>query len=358
MKIILVSDLHLTLKESLGVTTSDGLNSRVHDKLKALSTAVNYAIENKANRFISLGDDFDALNPPEILRLKFIEALSPLFEANIPITIVMGNHVYNANYFNLQSEATILKLLRSNMMEIISEIKVEDKELPIAFIPWVRIEEAKAFLKANPNRIIFHHLPIRGAILNNYEYLSKEGLSQDSFENQIALFGGHYHKHQIDNNSCYVGSLVKQDFGERGEKKGFCVLNSIDSSLDLEFIEIKDREFIQFDFSEPNDPIGYIEQLSNLNEAVVKTTFTGSNTWLYKINKSQYLYVLESKNALRVLQPEYSTIEEGSQKANAENSRKPFEDSINKYCQQKNKKVYEPLMLSILNEVTTAEAPK
>ena len=75
MRIIVVSDLHLTLKENYGVVSEEGLNSRVFDKLNALSYSVDYAIKNKADLFIDTGDTFDILNPPEILRYKFIEAV-------------------------------------------------------------------------------------------------------------------------------------------------------------------------------------------------------------------------------------------------------------------------------------------
>jgi len=354
MKIIAISDLHLTLKESYGVTTSDGLNSRVKDKLSALSKAVDYAVNNNANLFIDAGDTFDILNPPELLRYKFIEAITPLFRNNIPIIIIMGNHVYNATYYNLQSEELLLKYISDSKMEIISKpVTRKINNISFTFMPWNYIDEAEKYFKEHPNTIVFHHLPIKNAILNSYEVKSKEGLDDSTLKSQAFFIGGHYHMHQVNDNYCYIGSLVKQDFGEREQKKGFIELNVKEdlTSLDLNFIEIKDRDFIQLDFIEPTDPIDYLKSVDTFKESIIKSSFTGSKQWLYNINKTEYLKTLELKGAMRVLQPEYIDSEEPIKKSNTLSSSGSFEEHIQYYCKEKNRTDCEELMLNILKEV-------
>ena len=105
-----MADFHLSLRETHAITTEEG-NSRLQDKLRLISESVQYAITNKADMYISAGDEFDSLNPPELLRYKFIEVMAPLFEAGIPWRLIMGNHVYNATYYNMMSEEKLLKLL-------------------------------------------------------------------------------------------------------------------------------------------------------------------------------------------------------------------------------------------------------
>lgn len=355
MRVICSGDFHLSLKENYGRTEPDGLNSRVHDKLKAIGTSINYAIENKADLYVSVGDEFDTLNPTELLRYKFIEAVAPLFESNIPYIIIMGNHIYNSIYYNLQSEEKLLKLLKSSKMEIISELKIREIDgIPFSFVPWSYIKEAKSFLKNNQERIVFHHMPISGALLNDYEIKSKEGFNKEDLESQIVFIGGHYHKYQLVDNWCYVGSIVKQDFGERGQKKGFCDIK-IENEIDINFIEIPDREFLQLEFSEPVDPIQYVEALGDLNGAVVKSVFSGDKEWLYSINKNQFIKILEDRNAIRVLQPELRTKDDYIKKNTATSSKTPFETSIKEYCKLKNKTEYELIMQEILQEVVNSE---
>ena len=60
MRFIGVADFHLTLKETHGVMTEHGLNSRVIDKLNAINKSVQYAVENKVDYYISFGDEFDS----------------------------------------------------------------------------------------------------------------------------------------------------------------------------------------------------------------------------------------------------------------------------------------------------------
>ena len=52
MKIIAVADFHLTLRETHGITTSDG-STRLQDKLDLISQSVKYAVDNKADLYIS-----------------------------------------------------------------------------------------------------------------------------------------------------------------------------------------------------------------------------------------------------------------------------------------------------------------
>jgi len=355
MKIIASADLHLSMKENNGSTAIDGFNTRLHDKLNALSQPIQYAIDTKADMYISLGDEFDSLNPPEPLRLKFIEALSPLFEADIPLIIIMGNHVYNATYYNLQSEERLLNLLGTKKMLIVSEpMLFEQYEIPFTFIPWSYINNSRTLLNSNTNRIIFHHMPIVGASLTDYEFLSKDGFTPDDLKKQLAWFGGHYHKHQLKDNYCYVGSLVKQDFGERNQEKGFLDIN-ISEEIEYDFIEIKDRDFLQFDFTEPDDVIDYFSSINDIEGAVIKITMTGSNSWLYKINKQQIIKILQDKGAIRVLPPEMNTEGETRKKAVRVSDRSPFSDNIREYCKQKKKDNFEPIMQSILTEINNSE---
>ena len=354
MKIIVASDFHLSLRETHAITTEEG-NSRLADKLRLISESVQYAITNKADMYVSAGDEFDSLNPPELLRYKFIEVMAPLFEAKIPWRLIMGNHVYNATYYNMMSEEKLLKLLGKSEFQIVSELSMEDfKDVPLSYIPWVRVKEAEEFLKANPKRFVFGHMPIKGAVLNDYEITLKEGVLPIFLENQkVALFG-HYHKVQLTKDWGYIGSIARQDFSERDQDKGFISLNINDlDGIGINFIKVNDRPFTQYEFSEGDDPIEFVEQLT-LKGDIVKVKLTGTDKWLYSINKAELTAKLIGAGALKVMPPELTSMEESQVKFTYSKD-SSFQSNIEDYCKRKKRMDCEPLMQNILTEVINAQ---
>lgn len=357
LKIIVSSDFHLSLRETHAITTEEG-NSRLQDKLKLISESVHYAITNKADMYISAGDEFDSLNPPELLRYKFIEVMAPLFEAGIPWRLIMGNHVYNATYYNMMSEEKLLKLLGKTEFQIVSKLATEDfMGHLLGYIPWVRVKDAEEFLTKNNNMVIIGHMPIIGALLNDYEVRSKDGINSASFNKQRAGFFGHYHKPQMSGAFGYVGSIARQDFSERDQEKGFIQYTSSSSigsdNHDIQFIKVNDRPFTQYEFSEPDDPIEFIEQLK-LNGNIVKVKLSGTDKWLYSINKAELTAKLVQAGALKVMPPELYPLEAEQVKFTYSKD-SSFQSNITDYCKRKKRTDCEPLMQEILTEVVNAE---
>ncbi len=355
MKIVVAADYHLSLRETHAITTEEG-NSRLQDKLKLIGESVEYAITNKADMYISAGDEFDSLNPPELLRYKFIEVMAPLFEAGIPWRLIMGNHVYNATYYNMMSEEKLLKLLGKSEFQIVSELSTEEfMGHTLGYIPWVRIKEAEEFLSKNKNMVIIGHMPIKGTLLNDYEIKSKEGIDPvSSFSKQRAGFFGHYHKPQMHGDFGYVGSIARQDFSERDQDKGFTVYSSnSESDHDIQFIKVNDRPFTQYEFSEGDDPIEFAEQLT-LKGDIVKVKLTGTDKWLYGINKAELSDKLLKAGALKVMPPELLSLEETQVKFSYSKD-SSFQSNIEDYCKRKKRTDCEPLMQDILTEVINAQ---
>ena len=357
MKIIISADFHLSLRETHAITTEEG-NSRLQDKLKLISESVQYAITNKADMYISAGDEFDSLNPPELLRYKFIEVMAPLFEAGIPWRLIMGNHVYNATYYNMMSEEKLLKLLGKTEFKIISELSTEEFQgHTLGYIPWVRIKEAEEFLSKTHDMVLFGHMPIVGALLNDYEIRSKEGIAGPNFIGQRAAFFGHYHTPQMQGAFGYVGSIARQDFSERDQDKGFIQYTSSSpigsDNHDVQFIKVNDRPFTQYEFSEPDDPIEFVEQLT-LNGDIVKVKLMGTDKWLYSINKAELSDKLLKAGALKVMPPELQSLEEAQVKFSYSKD-SSFQSNIEDYCKRKKRTDCEPLMQDILTEVINAQ---
>jgi DNA repair exonuclease SbcCD nuclease subunit len=306
--------------------------------------------------YVSAGDEFDSLNPPELLRYKFIEVMSPLFEAKIPWRLIMGNHVYNATYYNMMSEEKLLKLLNKTEFHIVSELSTEQfRGHELGYIPWVRVKEAEEFLSKTKNLVLFGHMPIMGALLNDYEVKSKEGLNGSSFLGHRAAFFGHYHKPQMEDSFGYVGSIARQDFSERNQDKGFIEYTCSSHQPDhvIKFIKVKDRPFTQYEFSEGDDPIEFVEQLT-LNGDIVKVKLTGTDKWLYSINKAELSAKLVQAGALKVMPPELFSLEEAQVKFTYSKD-SSFQSNITDYCKRKKRTDCEPLMQGILTEVINTQ---
>lgn len=306
--------------------------------------------------YISAGDEFDSLNPPELLRFKFIEVMAPLFEAGIPWRLIMGNHVYNATYYNLMSEEKLLKLLGKQEFQIVSQLSTEDfKGFPLSYVPWVRAPEAVEFLKANPNRFVFGHMAVEGAVLNDYEITSKDGMPIRSLQDQHMCLFGHFHKHQLHSDVYgYIGSIARQDFSERDQDKGFIEFEILlDKTYNIDFIKVDDRPFTQYEFSEPDNPIEFVEQLK-LNGDIVKIKLTGTDKWLYSINKAELVAKLITAGALKVMPPELLSLEEAQVKFTYSKD-SSFQSNITDYCKRKKREDCEPLMQDILTEVINTQ---
>jgi len=354
MKIIATADYHLSLKETHGTMLPSGITSRLQDKLSLIAESVKYAIDNKADLFISAGDEFDSLNPPELLRYKFIEVMAPLFEAKIPWRLIMGNHTYNREYYNMMSEEKLLTLIGRSDFQIISEPMIEEfSGLPLTYLPWTYIDEAGKFLKANPNRIVFGHLPIEGAFLNDYEFSIKGGLTKDITNTQVFLFMGHYHKYQTSDNWAYIGSIAKQDFSERNQTKGFLEIDIDDHDLNFKQVPVIDRPFTQFEFVEPQDPLLLIEA-SKFNGDIVKIKLKGTNNWVYSINKVEISTKIEKAGALKAMPPDIEIVEASMNKL-VFKERSNFADNIKDYCKEQNRMDAEMLMQEILTDVINTE---
>ena len=71
--------------------------------------------------------------------------------------------------------------------------------------------------------ILFAHVPIRGAMMNNL-MPDENGLPLSMFEKFSCVFSGHYHKRQSHGNVQYIGSPWQTRGDEWGQEKGFALL--------------------------------------------------------------------------------------------------------------------------------------
>jgi len=283
MRFVVVSDIHLRLQDNMGVIVN-GLNSRLSDRLTALTTAVEYAKEKKVKAFIINGDVYDKVNPPEKLRRLFKDTvILPLLKAQIPIIFNMGNHDTNGEIINLETEASIMSSMKEGSIEFITEptiICLED--IDIYFIPYgFPIPEDSVGCD-----YCFCHNGIAGAE-TGVGVIQRDGeeLSLEDFSIFKLSIMGHYHKPQrltCKNGSevLFVGSTNAWDFGERLDKKRFLDLELTDTGYNYKSVSLPERKFIQIEVEENES----WEAKENVSECVVKLVLTGSRTWIKSLD--------------------------------------------------------------------------
>jgi exonuclease SbcD len=269
------------------------------------------------------GDTYKNRDPSQTQQRELAKRLSKISEAGIPIFLLVGNHDLPHGAGKATS-IDIFDTLRVPNIHVGNELKTFTIETPsgplqIVSVPWPKrsqlltreetrgmsIEEVNERIQylfstgiklsakqLNPNipAILTGHLTISGAklgsersmILGQDHFLMPSDIHLPEFD-YIAL--GHIHRHQIlrqDPLMVYAGSLQRVDFGEEGDKKGFCVIE-LNSEFkqgkrltDFTFHEVKAREFVTIDVNieqtshDPNSEVISIISKHAVNDAIVR----------------------------------------------------------------------------------------
>jgi exonuclease SbcD len=130
------SDTHGTINPKTGVNTAWESSFRV---IRHLATV---AVERKVNAFITAGDSFKNGRPSQEALLMYVEAMSPVAEAGIPIVIIDGNHNRNGVPADHRSAIHVVaEMLRSRGGEVHvasnAELITLDSGLQVAALPWM-----------------------------------------------------------------------------------------------------------------------------------------------------------------------------------------------------------------------------
>lgn len=99
--------------------------------------------------------------------------------------------------------------------------------------------------------ILFCHLPILGAMMNNLME-DKDGLSVEHFKKFDRVICGHYHKRQsfLNDKVTYIGSPWQTRADEYGQEKGFAIWDT--ETRKLTFIDkVYGKRYWKFNYSEP-----------------------------------------------------------------------------------------------------------
>ena len=228
-KITIAGDIHLRSVEKFGkLNTKTGLNTRTEDKLKIIKFVVDKSIEHGVKAVFFLGDVFDTVNPSEKLRSLFIETVSPLFEKEISVVVIVGNHEKGA--LNLHSFLTA-KALNSPYFRVCDTMtNIEMDSIKVLLVPYGYENALYNHLLENTYSLMLSHIPIAPQF--------PDGIDQ-KFLTVEHIRNGHYHK--ADN--IHIGSLCVCSRTDIDNAQSFEIINL--ENMYADSIPVSEREFIK-----------------------------------------------------------------------------------------------------------------
>lgn len=266
MQMVILSDIHLG-RYKYGRMNSDGFDSRTQDILDNVQQAFDYALKNKINNVLILGDFYHTKHPAQIFRRLMSVKLGWALSKGINLFLLLGNHDQGKSHGHDLVEAVELSQQIDNLGVIEKPTSIELEDSILCFMPHVNIfdmnipvDEFYGYVITNINELtniarkstakykyFFGHYPTDKSVAGKSFDMGTDEKSirvipLNIFDSTVwtKVYLGDIHKPQELNSFCrHVGSIARVDFGEEGERKGFYVVNSDRD----EFIEIKDREF-------------------------------------------------------------------------------------------------------------------
>lgn len=265
MKLAICGDLHLKLVEKYGKIESDGINSRLKDKLNLLNEIIDLSIEKDCKAFILLGDIFEHINPSERLRYLFVsKVLNKLIEKGVYVYILVGNHDTDNLIFSLMSEFSV-GVARN--WEIINRSRIIEFEgnCQIEFCPW------NSQIQSQKSDILIAHDFVKGLKTeDNFEI--REGFNLESLQRYNLVILGHCHIFQRFNNIVNLGSPFHIDYNDT-RKKYFMIYST--NNLEYELVEVNDREFLTYNINSNSE----LDRFNKPKNNIIRVRLIGTRSW-------------------------------------------------------------------------------
>ncbi len=92
IRFIHTADIHFGMENYGRVDAATGIHTRLLDFHKALSFCIDTAINEKVDFFLFAGDAYKTPHPSQTQQRLLIQCFLRLYDAGIPVVIVVGNH--------------------------------------------------------------------------------------------------------------------------------------------------------------------------------------------------------------------------------------------------------------------------
>jgi exonuclease SbcD len=134
------ADIHFGMENYGRIDPKTGIHSRLLDFVRALNFCIDVAIEKKVDLFLFCGDAYKSHHPTQMQQRLFFECLLRLYQAKIPVIIVVGNHD-NPLSFGKAHALNLFEQLPFDGFFVfdkpgIHQVKTKNGPINIVGIPW------------------------------------------------------------------------------------------------------------------------------------------------------------------------------------------------------------------------------
>ncbi len=284
MKAIATADIHLDI------------NNRFEDTKAVLRQMATYAVNNKVDYVLVLGDIYNKKRPYNSEKVVFAKFVKYLAGNNIQVYIIPGNH-------DTDKEG-------SHAIE----------DMGVFNLPNIRVLENPTILPFGNSRLFLGHFLVTGAKLGPLDYSGRSSITVKhilaKYKADLYLLGDVHKAQKLHENPdiVYVGSPERITFGERKEKKGFTLIEEMfypveneDNRVELnyKFIPLNTRQMIQFDIENYEEWI--ISDIQSVKNAIIKVNIKCSKEQYNTINEEDIRDKLEGAHFIKF---EYDIIRE------------------------------------------------
>ncbi len=199
------------------------------------------------------------------LSLKIAEKLTSKFKRGV--YVILGNHdVYYKDRTDTHSLEGFDKIYPNfHVFEKPETLTINSHRF--LMMPWIEnLAELKTQVSKYPADYVFCHADIKGFSLNKMQKL-EHGLEGEDLSRFKRIYSGHIHIRQEKGNVLYVGTPYEMDRGDRGNTKGFYVLDVSSNKITEKFIEnTRSPKYIKHDIMDLLDMnLSQIEDLFKNN---------------------------------------------------------------------------------------------
>ncbi|MFX1564601.1 MAG: exonuclease SbcCD subunit D [Promethearchaeota archaeon] len=251
---------------------------RKRDFLESFDAVITHALEKKPDLFLHSGDLFDGLNPRNPVRAHVMEAFRKLYEKQIPVYIISGNH--DVPRARRHGVAPLLEYAKADFVHFFQDwetiqtntISIDNLEVEVSglsFNPQLLPTEDPLHQlsipgKGDVNLLLAHYNVegLRGTFPHEPDILLKSVPKKLTY-----LAAGHNHEFQQQKvggtTICTPGSTEHVTFSEETQNKGFVWLElDTDGVQELKQIPISTRPMKTINFTIPKD--------ANINQLLIK----------------------------------------------------------------------------------------
>lgn len=248
MKFAITADIHLSRYGQDAVDETSGLPERLDSIKGALYSMMEVCRVESIDHIMIAGD---ILHTKSVIYALAQDMMLQFFEDHPEKQF----HVIDGNHDLSSKGADAISALRSlkNVPNVHWITKKPDKFENILFVPY-SVDLVQQIKEGSADILISHFGLSEGILNSGISLVSKLGMSDLRGKYKLVLLG-HYHKPQeiIEDNISmyYVGSPIQLDWGEKGDKKRFLIVDS----ETLEVVESPTtgyRHFIELELTSKN----------------------------------------------------------------------------------------------------------